>query len=499
MKTSDLQTYFDLALSSGCPVDQLENFLAARCILQPRQLVASAAARLCDLPTGPKHIGYGGARGGGKSHWMLAQLGLDDCQRMPGHKGLLLRKIGKSNVEALTDLRPKLFGHVPHTYSPSRGLLTFANGSTLRVGHFQNENDIDAYLGLEYDSIGIEEATTLTHTKYKYISTCCRTSKEWRPRIYSTTNPGGVGHVWYRDLFVTPFHSRKETDTRFIPAKVSDNSFINHDYIDFLDDLTGWQRDAWLNGNWDIAAGQFFCTFRRDAHVISKFDESCATEWFAAMDHGFNHFTVVLLGCKDGDGNTFIVDEHAQRSWQVQQNATAIHAMMKRHGISLSAAEREAALAACGYHSPNGKVPKGYMPSIFPPGYRPQKLKSLARFVAGADIFSFKHEGVSVDQLYRQAGISMRPATMDRVNGWAAIMALLGDPERGIKPKLFIHERCTRLIQCLPNLLHDPTHPEDVLKKDFRDGEELGDDAADCLRYLIATKPRVIHQVNLGF
>jgi len=266
-----------------------------------------------------------------------------------------------------------------------------------------------------------------------------------------------------------------------------------------LEDFTGWKREAWLNGNWDIAAGQFFSTFRRDAHVINKFDESCATEWFAAMDHGFNHFTVVLLGCKDGDGNTFIVDEHAERSWQVQQNANAIHAMMKRHGISLSAAEREAALAACGYHSPNGKVPKGYMPMIFPPGFRPQKLKSLARFVAGVDIFSVKHEGISVDQLYRQAGVSMRPATMDRVNGWAAIMALLGDPDRGIKPKLFIHERCTRLIQCLPNLLHDPTHPEDVLKVDFRDGEELGDDSADCLRYLIATKPRVIHQVNLGF
>ena len=65
-------------------------------------------------------------------------------------------------------------------------ILTFANGSRIIAGHFQNEKDIDAYLGLEYDVIGIEEATTLTSRKYQDISTCCRTSKpNWRPRIYS--------------------------------------------------------------------------------------------------------------------------------------------------------------------------------------------------------------------------------------------------------------------------------------------------------------------------
>src|SRR5206468_12420989 len=173
----------------------------------------------------------------GKSHWLLAQLGLDDCQRLPGHKGLYLRKVGKSGAEALGDLRPKLFCQIKHSFAPSKGIITFANGSSLRVGHFQHENDIDAYLGLEYDSIGIEEATTLTATKYKYIRSCNRSSKllpdgtPWRPRIYSTTNPGGVGHVWYRDLFVTPFQSRKESDTRFIPAKVTDNLFMNEGYI----------------------------------------------------------------------------------------------------------------------------------------------------------------------------------------------------------------------------------------------------------------------------
>ena len=57
-------------------------------------------------------IGYGGARGGGKSHWLLAQMGADDCQRVPGLKCLLLRKVGKANLEHFEDLRRRLFGRL---------------------------------------------------------------------------------------------------------------------------------------------------------------------------------------------------------------------------------------------------------------------------------------------------------------------------------------------------------------------------------------------------
>ena len=70
--------YAQSGLAAGCPAAQIENFIRAGIILQPRQLAASAAARLCDRPDGPTAIGYGGARGGGKSHWMLAQMGADD-------------------------------------------------------------------------------------------------------------------------------------------------------------------------------------------------------------------------------------------------------------------------------------------------------------------------------------------------------------------------------------------------------------------------------------
>ena len=54
-----------------------------------------------------------------------------------------------------------------------------------------------------------------------------------------------------------------------------------------------------------------------------------------------------------------------------------------------------------------------------------------------------------------------------------------------------------RLAECLPTLQHDPNRPEDVLKVDADEDGNGGDDTADCLRYLVATKSRVVAQRKL--
>jgi hypothetical protein len=454
-------------MKAGCPPSQLVRLVHANAFLHERQLVACAAARLCDQPNGPTAIGYGGARGGGKSHWLLAQMGVDDCQRLPGLKCLLLRKQAKSNIENFEDFRRRLFSRLPHEFSAFRGNLTFANESRIVLGHYKTESEIDNYLGLEFDVIGIEEATTLTARKYQDITTCCRTSKpNWRPRIYSTTNPGGVGHAWYRSKFIVPFQEKRESETRFIPARVTDNRWNNADYVRVLENLSGWQKRAWLDGDWDIAAGQYFSTFRREVNVVEDFDDSRAVEWFAALDYGFAHYTVVLLGCRDGDGNIFIVDEHAERLWLPQRHAAAVKTMLARHQI----------------------------------GERKLGLDDLRRFVAGADVFSRQSDGTTIAAQYSKLGISLRCANTDRVNGWAEILQRFGDVEGGVKPTLFIHKRCGRLLETLPALQHDPNRPEDVLKADTDDDGIGGDDTADALRYLVATKARTITQRKLrGF
>ena len=487
-KTPETLNYAQMALQAGCPLDQVQRFGRATVVLQSRQLAASAAARLCDAVDGPTALGYGGARGGGKSYWLLAQMGADDCQRFAGLKCLLLRKVGKANTENLEDLRRRLFVKLPHTFTAHKGILTFENGSRIIAGHFQNESDIDNYLGLEYDVIGIEEATTLSRRKYVDISTCSRSSKAgWRPRIYSTTNPGGVGHAWYKAMFIDGAQDgagSKRSPAIFIPARVEDNQFNNPEYRDVLDSLTGWQKRAWREGDWDLAAGQYFTNFRRDVHVLGEVDELLAHEWFAALDYGFTHYTVCLLGFKDGDGNIFIVDEHAERQWLPHRHAAAISAMIARHRIV-----------------PGPRLPR-FLPRSGPVGPRPLALADLRQFVTGADVFGRQWDGTTIAQQYAQVGIKLACANMDRVNGWAEILRRFGQDDAGpegeaIQPSLFIHKRCARLIDCLPNLQHDPNRPEDVLKVDCDEDGLGGDDTADALRYLVNTHERRIIERRL--
>jgi hypothetical protein len=102
---------------------------------------------------------------------------------------------------------------------------------------------------------------------------------------------------------------------------------------------------------------------------------------------------VVLLGCRDGDGNTFIVDKHAERLWLPQRHAAAIKAMIGRWKM----------------------------------GDRRLELSDLKRFVAGADVFSRQGDGTTIAGQYLREGITLRPASMDRVNGSAAVLQGLGD------------------------------------------------------------------------
>jgi len=244
---------------------------------------------------------------------------------------------------------------------------------------------------------------------------------------------------------------------------VADNSFNNPEYRKVLENLTGWQKRAWLDGSWDIAAGQYFTTLRREVHVVEDFDETRAREWFLALDYGFAHYTVALLGCTDGDGNIFVVDEHAERLWLPQRHAAAIKSMIGRRKI----------------------------------GDRSLELGDIKRIVAGADVFSRQSDGTTIAAQYAKHGITLRCANTDRVNGWAEILTRFGEPDAGIAPTLFIHQRCGRLIETLPTLQHDPNRPEDVLKVDADEDGNGGDDAADALRYLVATKSRAVTQRKL--
>jgi phage terminase large subunit len=449
-----------VAHSAGLPQDALRNFLRAGYCPQLKQLLMHAAARECDRPGGPTRVGFGGARGPGKSHGTLAQIGLDDCQRRDGLKFLFLRKVLKSAKESFDDLRRRIFRFTPHEYKTQSGLLLFPNGSRIVLGHYRTEQDIDNYLGIEYDGVGIEEATQLAEKKITDIRTCVRTSRDdWRPRSYFTTNPGGVGHAHFKKTFILPARAGAETDTRFVFATHRDNAFLNSDYGKVLGDLKGWLRAAWMEGDWDIEAGQFFSTWRHDRLVKPWFKVPDNWRVWASLDYGFTHPTAVYLHA-EADGKRYTLDEYVQRKTLVPQHAANIKAMLDRNGVSIG---------------------------------------RLRTFVAGADVFAQRgdSEAKTIADQYKAQGITLTQANDDRINGAGTLLDLMGDADANLEPKWEISDRCARLIECLPALQHDPKNPEDVLKVDCDEEGEGGDDPYDSTRYgMMVPKPTQVGKVE---
>jgi phage terminase large subunit len=436
-----LERFIITGKSAGCPPDQLANFRRGNYPAQPRQLEFHAAARECDREGGPVRIGYGGPRGEAKSHAALAQAVMDDAWRVDGLKVLFLRNVGKAARESFEDLVSKVLRGFPAEYVPSRSRLFLPNGSFVVLGGFKSESDIDKYIGIEYDLMVIEDATLITKSKIDRLFGSLRSSKaDWRPRAYLTYNPGGVGHAWVKRDFVDPWRAGRQSDSRHIQAQPGENKFINLEYRQYLDGLTGWLRRAWRDGDWDIAAGQFFTTFRREVHVIKPFP--VPADWLAwgSLDYGFIHPTAAYLHTAH-EGNAYTIAEHWQQRAQVSQHAAALKAMQGRLGVSARA------------------------------------------WRAGGDVFAHKDDGPTIADKYQQAGIKLTPANADRINGAAEMLARLGDPDEGIAPRWFIFDTCPRLIECLPLLQHDPHRPEDVLKWDIDETGEGGDDAYDAARY----------------
>lgn len=448
--------YDDFKVKIGISEEQAENFEKYGKVLQPKQMEFAVWARKLDTAEaiegeqGAPELGMGGAKGPGKSFALFTQTALDDCQRFPGLKCLYLRKTGVKAKEQIEDLIQSVLAGVPHDYTAGR--VTFPNGSYIIIGHFNTEKEAMNYAGIEYDLIIIEETTQLSLRAYTALRGSARTSKKWRPRIYNSTNPLGVGHGWYKTRFIEHERAHAEITSRtrkFIFATVNDNRFVNADYRGTLEELTGVERRAYLEGDWDVSAGAFFETFRRRYHVIRPIEDvSWMAKLWMSMDYGFNHWNMTYLHGEDGDGNKYTLHELAHRKRFPVDIAPAIFEMLARYKVTID-------------HVRAVKI--------------------------GAD--AFNKTGLSeftiVDQ-YRKLGIRMvraETAPGSRVGGAQYLSLLLGDPEHGRMPRWFITERCPRLIDCMATLERDPNDNEDVLKVDADENGIGGDDGYDGARY----------------
>ncbi len=404
-----------------------------------------------------RFVGYGGARGGGKSWAMRTKLVLI-CFRYPSLNCLLLRRTLPELKENHLVPLLSLLGECA-VYKASERVFEFPNGSRLKLGYCDKEADIYKYQGQEFDVIGIEECTHFTWEQVRFLMTANRTSKAgFKPRMYFTGNPGGVGHTWFRRLFVKRIYTAGERpeDYDFIPATVEDNKVLmerNPEYVSVLDALPEKLRQAHRYGNWDVFDGRFFEELRdipehygdgRYTHVISPFMPPRDWQMFRSFDFGY----AKPFSC----------------GWWARDHDGRLYRILELYGCN---------------GSPNEGV-KWTPDRIFS---EIRRIESEHPYLKGRTVHGVadpsiwdSSRGEAIVATAAKHGVFFSPGDNKRIPGWMQVHYRLSFDENGY-PLMYIFEGCKAFRRTMPLLVFSSSDPEDL----DTNGE---DHVADEVRYL---------------
>ena len=307
--SSPWDRYAEAAKTAGCPKDQFDTFVKAGYIATPPQLLFHSAARRADLPGLPYLLGLGGTRGSAKSHCGFGQMAIDDCQREPDLKCLILRQTQKAAGEQFQDLMYKVLKSVDCDKNTEK--ISYPNGSKIVIGGFKDEQEIDKYVGLEYDGILIFELGQIPGNRIVKLRGSLRTSKsKWRPRLYADFNSGGKGFGEVKKMFINPWRAGQETISKFFECWYKDNPFINMEYREYLEGLTGFLRKIWVENDWDVFAGQAFPELSPGVHGFREYPDGWA-KWpdVASLDWGYEKPYAFYLAKMDHEGRFWVYYE----------------------------------------------------------------------------------------------------------------------------------------------------------------------------------------------
>jgi hypothetical protein len=201
--------------------------------------------------------------------------------------------------------------------------------------------------------------------------------------------------------------------------------------------------------------GYFWREWDTRTHLEEPFEIPAHWPRIMGLDYGYAHPTVALWGAVDTEGVVHVYDE----LWLRHQTVEDLSERIKE---------------------------RGKLPSVIG---------------AGPDVFGLQKEqrsGPSIDKLFAQRGISLRNVTQGRRRHhvWQQVRRYLqwrdgmGDPMPG-RPLLRVFRgRCPHLEEQMPLMMHNPSDMEDMLKVDIHpDTGAGGDDAVDCLGYLLMCRP----------
>lgn len=425
-------------------------------------------------------VGFGGARGGGKS-WAVDFKAVVVCCAYEGCKAMIVRKTyPELMANHIKPLKKLLWcgvkGKQIAKYNDKDKEITFPNGSQILFRYCDTDKDADRYQGTEVDFLFIDEATQFTVDQITKLKACVRGTNGYPKRTYYTCNPGGISHGYFKRLFIDKKYELGENPEgySFIQSLVTDNKVLmekDPNYIKKLQALPPKLKEAWLNGRWDVFEGAFFEEFRetpdpqmcheygisvedamkerRFTHCIEPFEipkhwtiylaydwgygKPFSAMWFAVDEEGCLYQILELYGCT-GEANVGV-------KWNNTQQFSKIAEIQREH--------------------------------------RWLKDKHILG-VADPSIWDGS-KGISANDTAEKHGIYFEKGVNDRISGWMQVRERLKFDEEG-KPMLYIFNNCKNTIRTLPLMMFDERVPEDMDSK-------LEDHIADALRYMCMQRP----------
>ena len=242
-------------------------------------------------------LGFGGAKGGGKSFFIRSRQVLRRL-KYPKTAGLIIRRtlpeLEKNHIRKIQMEWPDL----AYDYRDQKHQFRFRNGSILDLTYIDTEDDLERTQGIEYEDIDIDEAEQQPKIVFSTMRSCLRTTnKDIKPTMILGFNWGGVGHAWLKRMFWrkymvknrpdgvdaqewkriqeqdtwdSPEHwdvdaktgeGEKPSQFAFLQVFWYDNPHLNAGYEDSLSALPETLRKAYKDGDPDIFEGQFFAEF----------------------------------------------------------------------------------------------------------------------------------------------------------------------------------------------------------------------------------------------
>jgi phage terminase large subunit len=434
--------------------------------------------RQCEFhESNAKYRLFGGSAGPGKTRALLSEA-IIQANEIDGCDTLLLRR---TYPELESSLLAYFRRDVPRSayrkYNEAKHIVTWHNGSTTRFGYCRNENDVYQYQGAEFQFIGIDELTHFTLKQWQFLtsrnrcpvkrySSGTRAGARAKPCMAAATNPGNIGHAWVKALWVDhvppPGFDRPELynarDYDFVRARLADNPIYANDaeYHRTLEALPEHLRRAFLDGDWNVFAGQYFDIFDVGRHTARP-EELRLEPWYPrwiSIDWGFHHDSAVYWHC-------------AVPASSVARGPDAVAQAFTPEGVS--------------YNAPRIVTHREFVQNGLSPRMLAQAVVERSGRERISEVFlspdAFAHR-TSESSIAEQLGdvLSMNgiprptPADDDRIGGWQLMYQLLESNT------WVITENCGKLIERLPLLVRDTTRVEDIRKAD-------GDDPADAARY----------------